>query len=235
MPDDDFDVPSLAAYLHLSPAQVHRLVERGKLPGRRVAGDWRFAAAEVHHWLEERIGLSDEDELHRVEDALQAAGPRADGELSIAALLPPQAIEIPLAARTRNSVIASMSEVAARTGWLWDPQKMADAVRSREEMHPTALESGVALLHPRRPMPSIVGQAFLALGRTETGIAFGGSRGVLTDVFFLICSTDDRGHLQTLARLSRLIASPSFLPELRSAGDPPAVLETIRRAEGGLA
>lgn len=234
MSEDDFDVASLAAYLHLSPPQVHRLVERGKLPGRRVAGDWRFAPAEVHLWLEQRIGLSDEDELHRVEDALQAADPEAEGALSITSLLPPEAIEVPLAARTRNSVITSMSEVAARTGWLWDPQKMADAVRSREEMHPTALENGVALLHPRRPMPSILGQALLALGRTETGIAFGGSRGTLTDVFFLICSIDDRGHLQTLARLSRLIANPSFLPELRSAGDPPAVLETIRRAEQAL-
>lgn len=234
MPEDDFDLPSLAAYLHLNPAQVHRLVERGKLPGRRVAGEWRFAPAEVHLWLEERIGLSDETELHRVEGAMQAAGEEPEGELSIAAMLPLEAIAVPLAARTRNSVITSMAEVAARTGWLWDPQKMSEAVRSREEMHPTALENGVALLHPRRPLPSILGQAFLALGRTETGIAFGGSRGTLTDIFFLICSTDDRGHLQTLARLSRLIANPTFLPELRSADDPPAMLAAIRHAEQAL-
>lgn len=235
MSEDDFDVHSLAAYLHLSPAQVHRLVERGKLPGRRVAGDWRFSPGEVHLWLEARIGLSDEAELHRVEGALQdAAGTETEAEISLAAMLPLEAIEAPLAARTRNSVITSMTELAARTGWLWDPPKMAEAVRSREEMHPTALENGVALLHPRRPMPSILGQAFLALGRTETGIPFGGSRGTLTDVFFLICSTDDRGHLQTLARLSRLIASPAFLPELRSAGDPSAMRETIQRAERAL-
>lgn len=234
MPDEDFDLSSLAAYLHLSPAQVHRLVERGKLPGRRVAGDWRFSQAEVNLWLEERIGLSDEAELYRVEGALQAASGGEESDLSIVSLLPLEAIEVPLGARTRNSVITSMAEAAARTGWLWDPAKMADAVRSREEMHPTALENGVALLHPRRPMPSILGQAFVALGRTEAGIAFGGSRGVLTDVFFLLCSTDDRGHLRTLARLSRLIASPDFLPQLRSAADPPAVRLAIQQAEAAL-
>ena len=65
-------------------------------------------------------------------------------------MLPVTAIEIPLSARTRNSVITSMVDVAARTGWLWDPGKMAEAVRSREDMFPTALETGVALLHPRR-------------------------------------------------------------------------------------
>jgi PTS system nitrogen regulatory IIA component len=235
MSDEDFDLDSLAAYLHLSSAQVSKLVERGKLPGRRIGGNWRFSHAEIHHWLEERIGVSAEEELLRVEGALHAsAGANAHDWVSIAAMLPFEAIEIPLVARTRNSVVNSMVEVAARTGWLWDPQKMAEAVSSREDMHPTALENGVALLHPRRPMPSILGQAFLALGRTETGIPFGGSRGVLTDVFFLICSIDDRGHLQTLARLSRLIATPDFLAALRAAPDGRTAREVIAQAEQAL-
>ncbi|HEV3341631.1 MAG TPA: PTS sugar transporter subunit IIA [Pirellulales bacterium] len=232
MADDDFDVSSLAAYLHLEAGQVARLVERGKLPGRRVAGGWRFSRPEVHQWLERRIGLSDEQELQRVEGALQAAGSEPHTELSLSALLPPEAIEIPLAARTRNSVIDSMVEVAARTGWLWDPHKMADAVRNREEMHPTALDTGVALLHPRRPLAGILEQAFLTFGRTEAGIPFGSIR--LTDLFFLICSTDDRGHLHTLARLSRLISWPDFVGELRAAPDAVSVHELFERAEGEL-
>ena len=46
-----------------------------------------------------------------------------------------------------------MVQLAAETGWLWDPRAMADAVRSREEMHSTALENGVALLTPGGPWP----------------------------------------------------------------------------------
>jgi PTS system nitrogen regulatory IIA component len=232
MADDDFDIPSLAAYLHLEAAQVGRLAERGKLPGRRVGGDWRFSRPEVHQWLEKRIGLSDEEELQRVEGALQAAGNEPLVELSLAAMLPAEAIEIPLAARTRNSVINSMVDLAARTGLLWDPEKMADAVRSREEMHPTALDIGVALLHPRRPLAAILEQAFLAFGRTETGIPFGSTR--LTDLFFLICSTDDRGHLHTLARLSRLVGSPEFVAELRAIPDAASVRELFKQAESEL-
>lgn len=234
MADDDFDIPSLAAYVHLGAPQIAKLVERGKLPGRRVGGEWRFSRAEIHQWLEQRIGVSDEEELQRVEGALQAAGQSPALELSLAAMLPLDAIEVPLAARTKNSVIESMAEVAARTGLLWDTQKMADAVRAREEMHPTALDNGAALLHPRRPLPSILGQSFLALGRTATGIPFGSARGVLTDVFFLICSTDDRLHLQTLARLSRLLALPDFLPDLRAAADAPAIVELVGRSEAAL-
>lgn len=219
MAGEDFDVDQLAAYLHLGPQQVSRLADRGKLPGRKVGGQWRFAHAEVHHWLESRIGLSDEEELVQVEQVLQRAAPEEEkADVSLAELLPVEAIAVPLPARTRNSVISAMVELAAQTGWLWDPERMADAVRSREEMHPTALENGVALMHPRRPMSNILGQAFLALGITSGGIPFGAGM-PLSDVFFLICSVEDQGHLRVLARLSRLLTLPGFLEILRSAPD----------------
>ena len=234
MPAEDFDIERLAVYLHLDPQQVKRLANRGKLPGRRVAGQWRFSQAEIHHWLEQRIGLSDDDELVDVEGVL-AASSTADvqEEIVIAELLSREAIAVPLKARTRNSVFNAMIELAAETGWLWDPEKMAEAVRSREDMYPTTLAGGVALLHPRRPMPNILGQAFLALGCTPTGIPFGGPGG-LTDVFFLICSVDDRGHLRTLARLSRVISSPGFLDEIRQAPDRQAAHQLIAHTEARL-
>ncbi|MHC4177856.1 MAG: PTS sugar transporter subunit IIA [Planctomycetota bacterium] len=227
----DFDIASLATYLHLTPQQVTRLADRGKLPGRKVSGQWRFARAEIHHWLERRIGPADEDELVEMEDVLQrSAGAEQPQEIRIAELLPLEAIAVPLAARTRNSVITHMVELAANTGWLWDPPKMVDAVRAREDMHPTALENGVALLHPRRPMARILSQPFLALGRTTTGIPFGGAAPT-TDVFFLACSVDDRGHLRVLARLSRVLASPGFLEALRETPDARAARQLIVEAE----
>jgi PTS system nitrogen regulatory IIA component len=152
---------------------------------------------------------------------------------SIADLLPLQAVAVPLAARTRNSVITRMVELAAGTGWLWDPPKMVEAVRAREDMHPTALESGVALLHPRRPMPRILSQPLLALGRTGTGIPFGGAAPT-TDIFFLVCSVEDRGHLRVLARLSRILALPGLLEQLREVPDAPTARQLIVEAEDTL-
>ena len=116
-----------------------------------------------------------------------------------------------------------MADLAAGTGFLWDPGKMAEAVRAREDMQPTALDSGVALLHPRRPLANILGEPLLALGVTSQGIPFGGSGGMLTDIFFLIGSTSDRGHLRTLARLSRMLADDEVLAQIRAASDPEAL------------
>ncbi len=230
MAQDDFDLESLAVYLHMTPPQVARLADRDKLPGRKVAGQWRFARAEIHHWLEQQIGLSDEDELVQVEDVLH----RSEGkQVCIADMLPPEAMAVPLPARTRNSVIREMVQLAAGTGWLWDLKKMTEAVRSREDMHSTALENGIALLHPRRPMAKILAQPFLALGVTTTSIPFGAGA-PLTDVFFLICSMEDRGHLKTLARLSRVITSPGFLDALRDSSDASQAHRLIAETEANL-
>jgi PTS system nitrogen regulatory IIA component len=233
MADKDFDIDGLARYLHLTPAQVSRLVERDQLPGRKVGGEWRFSRGEIHHWLEDRIGASDEAALVQMEGVLKRGkGTHNDESPSIAGLLPVEAIAVPLQARTRTSVITAMTKLAASSGLLWDAEKMAEAVRARENLHPTALDNGVALLHPRRPMTNILAEPLLALGRTHRGIPFGG--GNLTDIFFLICSTDDRGHLRLLARLSRLVGDPALLTGIREAADAREVHELIAACETNL-
>ncbi len=161
MADEDFDIEKLAAYLHLDVNQVTKLADRGKLPGRRVAGAWRFSPAEIHHWLEERIGLSDSHELARVEEALDRdRKQRPNRRFRSRTCFHSRRSILRCRARTRNSVITSMVELAAQSGWLWDPAKMSEAVRSREDMFPTALETGVALLHPRPPAGDDFGTPF---------------------------------------------------------------------------
>lgn len=228
MASQDLDVDALAAYLHLTPQKVKRLADRGKLPGRRVGGDWKFSEAEIHSWLEDRIGASDLEELSQVQQVVDRWSKSDSESTAIGDLLSLDAIEIPLAARTRGSVIRRMCTLAERTGLLWDSAKMAEAVMSREELHPTALDNGVALLHPRRPQLSILGGPLLALGVSNQPLPFGNQSGHLTDVFFLIGSTDDRVHLQVLAKLSRLLSGTTFLDELRqctNAKDAKALLD----------
>jgi PTS system nitrogen regulatory IIA component len=233
MAEHDFDIDGLARYLHLTPQQVEKLVSRGDLPGRRVGGQWRFNPADVHHWMEERMGVLEGGELAKVETALAKSERQVVDEALLRDLLSTETIAVPLIARTKNAVIDKMCQLAAATGMLWDSEKMADAVRVREQLQTTAMENGVALLHPRRPMASILGEPVLAVGVTSNGIPFGGSR-CLTDIFFLICSVDDRGHLRTLARLSRLLVADDFVDELRAAPDAKTIYEIVATAESEL-
>ena len=69
MADETFDVETLAAYLHLDPRRSHDSPSGESCPGE-VGGNWRFNPVEVHHWLEDRIGLSNDVELQHMENAL---------------------------------------------------------------------------------------------------------------------------------------------------------------------
>lgn len=217
MPHADLDLAGLARYLHLDRNQVEKMAQRGQLPGRKVTGEWRFNRSEIHHWLEERIGAAQDGELTHMAEALDrhADASSDTDDVRLSELLSPDTIAWPLAGRTRSAVIIAMTKLAESTGWLWDQPRLAEAVRIRESLHPTALENGVALLHPRRPLPAILAQSFVCLARTEQGIPFGSSQ--LTDLFFLICVQSDAEHLRLLARLSRLLALPGWLVLLRQA------------------
>ncbi|QDT03613.1 putative fructose-like phosphotransferase system subunit EIIA [Rubripirellula lacrimiformis] len=226
---EDLDVAQLAAYLHLLPDQVSKMAMRGRLPGRKVGGEWRFSEAEIHHWLEEQIGVSDREELEKVQDVLDRADPQAV-DRPIHEMCSIDSIEIPLNARTRGSVIRSMCNLAGQTGLMWDAPAMAEAVAAREQMHPTALDCGVALLHPRRPQTSILADSVIALAVCPSSIPFS-DQGQMTDIFFLICSYDDTVHLRILAKLSRMISTDGMLDRIRAAGSPTEAWHVLKEVE----
>ena len=232
MSHSTLDFAQLVKYLHLPDAKVKKLVDRGEIPGRKIKGEWQFSMPEVNSWLEQRIGASDDDELADIEHQFDRIDPTdAFHTVAIAQLIPLGAIAVPFPARTKESAIRSMAQMAVETGLLWDGEKMTDALRKREELHSTALDNGIAILHPRRPMPNLLAETFLALGIAPSGIPFGGGFDNLTDIFFLLCSTDDQIHLRILARLSRILNVPNFLPTLRSLENPAQVIKLIADTE----
>lgn len=227
---EDLDLAQIAQYLHITPSQVEKMVSRGRLPGRKVAGQWRFNEAEIHHWLEEQIGASDDSvELDRVQRVVDRMTDETH-DRALHEMCTVDTIEVPLQARTRGSVIRKMCDLAARSGLMWDAPAMAEAVQSREQMHPTALDCGVAMLHPRRPQTSILADSVVALAVSRAPIPFSDA-GHMVDVFFLICSYDDSSHLRNLAKISRLIAIESFLDRLRSCETSAEAWHCLQEAE----
>src|SRR5262245_12862573 len=218
----------LATYLRRDLREVSKMASRGYLPGQKVKGEWRFARAEINHWIETQMPAYTEEELER----LESVGTRtAEQEPMLADLLSEACVAVPLLASTRSSVLRELVALAERSWQVYDADAILNAIVQREEMGTTALESGVAIPHPRRPLPNALGESIIAYGRTASGIPFGGARGALTDIFFLVCCRDDRTHLRVLARLSRLFLRPGFLDELRAAETPAATWQLLTAAE----
>jgi nitrogen PTS system EIIA component len=228
MENEMMDLDEVAVYLHRDKREVIKLADRGHLPGRKVGGVWRFARAEINHWLETQLPDYTENQLR----ALEMRDSRAEGqEPLITGLLGESSVAVPLAASTRASVLRELVRLAEQSWHVYDPEAVLSAIRQREEMGSTALESGVAIPHPRRPIPSALGESVLAYGRTGSGIPFGAPGGALTDIYFLVCCRDQATHLRVLARLSRLLLQPGFVEELRTAETASETRQRIEAAE----
>jgi PTS system nitrogen regulatory IIA component len=226
MTNEMMDMEQLAAYLQRDIREVGKLASRGHLPGHKVGGQWRFARAEINHWIETQLPAYTEQQLA----TLDSAGD-GDGEPLLAGLLSEASVAVPLPASTRASVLKELVNLAEQSWQVYDPEAVLEAIRTREEMGSTALPSGVAIPHPRRPLPAALGESVLAYGRTASPLPFGAPMGGLTDIFFLVCCRDDRTHLRVLARLTRLLMRPEFLDELRAAETPGETWDKIAAAE----
>jgi PTS system nitrogen regulatory IIA component len=223
---ETMDLQQLADYLQRDMREVTKLASRGNLPGRKVGGEWKFARAEINLWIEQQMHAYTEQQLTALE-----TGPDDSEEALVSSLLGDATIAVPLPAKTRNSVLRELVKLAEQSWAVYDPEGLLHAIQQREQLGSTALASGVAIPHPRRAIPAILGESIVAFGRTVSGIPFGAPNGGLTDLYFLVCCRDDRTHLRVLARLSRLMLQPGFLEALRSADTSDDAWQVIHAAE----
>lgn len=229
MSPDVFSLDELARHLGRDRREIERLANRGRIPGRKTESGWVFHEREITQWLERELREFTDPELKALEGSLQSSELRI--EVPVSSLLKLDFVQVPLEARTKRSVLEGLVEVAGRTWQVWEPAKVLAAVQEREEALSTAFAEGIAVPHPRNPLPQCLGTSVVAFGKTETGIPFGGSTAGLTDLFFLVLCRDSRTHLQVLARLGRMIRMPGFIDALRDTESSEAAYDLICDAD----
>jgi len=227
------NLEQLAAYLHRDLRDVSKLANRGYLPGKKIGGEWRFDSSEINHWLETQMHAFTEEELAVLERRGSATS--VLDEPLVCSLLSENTMAVPLPASTKASVLKEMVNLAGQSWQVYDADVLHQAIKRREELGTTALESGVAIPHPHRPLSDKAqGDSVIAFGRTGSGIPFGAPEGGLTDLFFLVSCRDSLTHLRVLARLSRMMLRPGFLAELREAETASDAFQVIERTERDL-
>mgnify|MGYP003343342573 CR=1 FL=1 len=70
------NLDEVADWLGRDRRTVEKLVQRGILPGRRIAGEWRFHPAEITHWAEQDLRTLDATELANFQHDMLAGMPR---------------------------------------------------------------------------------------------------------------------------------------------------------------
>jgi excisionase family DNA binding protein len=232
MPYRTFGIDEVARYLHLSCADVERLVKDQDIPFERHGERLVFRKVEIDAWASQRIlGLEGRGLAEYHQSSSRGAQHIVPHEAFMPEIIRPEFIEAALTAKTKASVLRQMVALAQKTGRVCDPPALLHGLEAREELCSTGIPGGLALLHSRNPEPYLFETAFLALGRTIQQIPFGAPDGQPTNLFFLIGCPDDGTHLHTLARLCLMAQKTDLLVDLRQAADAAAMCDSIIAAE----
>lgn len=218
-------VQDVAAGLHLSTREVVRMAEEGIVPAVKVKGVWQFRAAEVWNWVEANLHLLPSK---RAKDK----HPTLVGDLMLSNALKSGAIAVSVSAKTKPSVLRELVRLAEVADPTLDAPALLDSVVERESRGSTALQDGVAVPHPARPIYS-EGPVISAV-RTAQPIGFGERGGGMSDLFFLICCPQQLDHLLYLGRLCRLLIDKTLQQKLREAADVDQFASALLGAEAKL-
>ena len=221
MPFRIFNLAEAAEYLQLEEKRVEELARLGEIPCERQGGRLIFRHNAVDEWASRRLLEANGEKLadfHRRSTAKYHD--LSDEAAIVPALMKPEWIQPQLTCRSKSSVLREMVELADATGLLCYRDELLESLVEREKLCSTALSGGLALLHPRNHEPYMFEDSFVVVGKTIAQVPFGSPDRSTTDIFFLICSQDDRIHLHVLARLCMMCHQTSLLLEMRGTDDP---------------
>jgi PTS system nitrogen regulatory IIA component len=119
------DMEQLAAYLQRDIREVGKLASRGSLPGHKVGGEWRFAKAEINHWIETQLPAYSEKQLTALEHGGDRSAVRGP---FLGELLAPASVAVPFLANTKSSVLRELVKLAEQSWQVYDAEAILAAI-----------------------------------------------------------------------------------------------------------
>ncbi|MCC5806152.1 MAG: PTS sugar transporter subunit IIA [Opitutales bacterium] len=239
-PQDALTIGEVAANFGWSTRFVEGLVRSEKIPGLHINGQFLFRREDIIDWLDQKIQTLDARRLSELEKKLEADLDEASASKAILShrlfdSLDKRAIQLGLPLSSKRTVLDALVGLAVATGNVLDDKHLLASLIERESLLRTALPGGLAICHPRRPLPSAISDTVVAFLRTREPIAFGAEKGEKTHLFFLLCAPDDHSHLHGLSRLARVLRTET-IDQLKSEEitTPEEVLALLRETVAAL-
>ena len=141
-------------------------------------------------------------------------------------ILDPRQVSLELREATAEEAILEIVELLRDNGQVKDYFRLADAVMEREGRSSTNTGDGVAFPHART---ALVDQLVLGIGRSKTGIRFGGPN-TSVHLIFLIAVPERMvtDYLVCVGALARVVKEPARRRALMDATTAEDLVEQIR-------
>lgn len=232
MSRETWSLEEAAAHIHMDARELLHAAQRGEIEAVCRGDTYFFLHRTLDEWAQRQVLAESPRALDEQHDAMVAEDRAASRSTwRVASLLTPEGVELDLPSKTRAGALRDLTDLAERTGRVYDPDALYRELVSREEIATTALENGVAFPHPRFHDPYLFESSFLVYARARRPIYFGSGEIEPTRHFFLLGATDHELHLHALARLALVVRKTDLLTRLDAVGAPEEVAPLVAACE----
>jgi mannitol/fructose-specific phosphotransferase system IIA component (Ntr-type) len=151
--------------------------------------------------------------------------------MMLSSLMDPTSIELGANVNTKKEALERLVGLAEQSGTVKNRRVVLEALIERESLCSTAVGRGVAIPHPKEPLPGALSGIALAVLRVTNGLDLDAPDNRPVTLFFLMGAEDRRSHLQILGKLARILKDDVVRDELMTADSPDAFVATFTRAE----
>ena len=213
----DLKIKDVAELLNVSETTVRRWLKDGKIPAYQLHHQYRFSRGEIEDWMVKcklnltENGFSPFEERQIYPELEEGSAVRGGSQqFGLYRAMHKGGVVADIVAKNKNQLIKTvMAKMAPRLGL--DPDLMSELLIDREELMSTALNSGMAVPHPRDIVLEVPGSDAIITVFPEKPIDYDALDGQPVHVLFFLFSSSDKTHLHLLSKLAHLGSQPEAL------------------------
>lgn len=235
----DLKIKDVAELLNVSETTIRRWLSDGKIPAYRINHQYRFSRIEIENWmmgckLQSETGgpsfLYEKQIYPPSEEGQEIISRGGMQHFCLYRALHQGDVFLTIPGRTKEELIRGTTKIVAQTLNV-DAEVLAELLIDREKLMPTALNHGIAVPHTRDSLrKGPLDMVFVVY--PQEPIEYGALDGQLVHTLFFLFASNDKGHLQLLAKLAHLGSHSQALEFLRKKPKKKELLDFIRNWEG---
>lgn len=236
----DLKIKDVADLLNVSETTIRRWLKDGKIPAYQLNHQYRFSRGEIEDWMMKcklnlsKDGFSPFEEKQIYPEAEESTvGRGGSQQFGLYRAMHKGGVVTDIVAKNKNQLIKMvMQKVAPRLGL--DPDLMSELLIDREELMSTALNSGMAVPHPRDIVLEVPGSDAIITVFPQKPIDYDALDGQPVHVLFFLFSSSDKSHLHLLSKLAHLGSQPTALDFLATKPAQENLLAYIKEWEANI-
>ena len=132
-------------HVQVDANELKHVAQRGEIDAVIRSGEWYFAHSALDEWAQRNMLEGNAKTFARRDSAFRDKRRRERKDaFSIAELLATDSIDLAVRAKAKAGIIRDMTDLAERSGFVYDPPGLFKELTAREEVASTAVGAGAA-------------------------------------------------------------------------------------------